>query len=347
MANNLGIFLNYTNSEVKYNINLNNYNNLKDNFKCIIVVDEDNEISDKLLENIKEMVNNSKKDLINNTINDTIHIKYNSSNKYLDIEKIIFTLKDRDCSSYNNIVFISDSHIYLNSLKDYFDYINNYNIDLCSYNDSSENEYHCQLYLFSIKSKCINNFLNFIELEKDNPKFIYKFPKIFEKSIPFLKIAYIQDNSYKNIFYNKNLYKYFVKNDILPVIDLVLLNDYTNTYNYSTFEILPNNFDLEIYKSNEDLKNFSDNFLYNHFLEYGQFEFRKYSDDEDNINFILPSFIREKLKENNLLQFYDVPDDFNLYSYKKKYKDLEDLDENRLIMHWIKYGYYEKRSYKE
>ena len=45
---NIGIFLNNTNSEIKYNINLVNFNNLKNNFDKNIVVDIDNEYSNRL-----------------------------------------------------------------------------------------------------------------------------------------------------------------------------------------------------------------------------------------------------------------------------------------------------------
>ena len=74
MSNNLGIFINNTNSEVKYNINIINYNNLKNNFQNIIIIDINNEYSEKLNSYIKD--DNEK-----NNYNIKI-INYEMDNKY-------------------------------------------------------------------------------------------------------------------------------------------------------------------------------------------------------------------------------------------------------------------------
>ena len=66
---NLGIFLNNTNSEIKYNINLVNFNNLKNNFDKIILVDIDNEYSNRLNTILKSS-------------NENI-VSYNIDNKYV------------------------------------------------------------------------------------------------------------------------------------------------------------------------------------------------------------------------------------------------------------------------
>jgi hypothetical protein len=337
MTHNIGVFLNNTNSETKYITNLNNYNKLKDNFDSIIIVDEYNYFSNKLFDDIKS---------IQSEINNHVYLKYNSNNNLTDfnIEKVLYAIKDRDFSQFKNITFISDNYIYLNKLEDYFDYINSRPIELCSYTDSTEGEYHCQLYLFSINTKCIEIFINFLTVEINNKNFMYEFPKIFKKNIPFLKIAHIQDNLNKNIFYNNELYEYYILNNILPIINISMLKDYRHNYNYTLYSNIPDNFDIDIYKTNEDLKNFSNDFLYKHFLEYGQFEFRKYSNN-DNINFILPSYIRLKLEQNNLLYLFDVENDFNIYNYRKKYNDLKKLNEQSLIFHWIDFGKKEKRTY--
>ena len=324
MANNIGIFINNTNSEMKYNINLMNYNNLKNNFNSIIIVDIDSEYSTKLFNEI------------DNSVNNNILLKHNSNSNILDfdIEKTIFSIKDRDLSQFKNITFISDNYIYLNNLEDYFKYIDSRNIDLCSFTDSSEIEYHCQLYLFSINIKYIEIFKNFLESGINNDRFIYEFPKIFEKKIPFLKTAYLQDNLNKNVFNNSDLYKYFSINDILPIISISALNNYKNNYKYMVFDKIPDFFDITIYRRNDDLKNFSDDFLYKHFLQYGQYEFRIYSIDE-NINFILPLYIRDKLKQNNLLYFFDIDNGFNIYNYKNSNNNLGNLNEQDAILHWI------------
>ena len=117
MSNNLGIFLNNTNSEVKYNINIINYNNLKNNFKNIIIIDINNEYSEQLNSYIKD--DNEKNDYIIKII------KYEMDNKYLknnfdDFEgnKIMNITNDLKYLDYNYITFINDNYIYCENLKD-------------------------------------------------------------------------------------------------------------------------------------------------------------------------------------------------------------------------------------
>ena len=51
-----------------------------------------------------------------------------------------------------------------------------------------------------------------------------------------------------------------------------------------------------------NLKNFDDNFLYNHFIEYGQYEYRKYMKDNDIS--VYPKYIIDKLVLIDLLKFF-------------------------------------------
>jgi hypothetical protein len=58
MYDNIGIFINNTNSELNFEINLHNYNILKNNFKKIIIIDLDNIFSKKLKTKIFKENNN-------------------------------------------------------------------------------------------------------------------------------------------------------------------------------------------------------------------------------------------------------------------------------------------------
>jgi hypothetical protein len=57
MTNNLGIFINNTDSELKFNINLNNFSKLKSNFDKIIVIDIETKYSINLKDKIIYDVN--------------------------------------------------------------------------------------------------------------------------------------------------------------------------------------------------------------------------------------------------------------------------------------------------
>jgi hypothetical protein len=304
----IGIFLNNTDSELKYKINISNYNKLKNNFDVIIIIDIDNEYSNKLKNNL---FNNDKK-----------IIYYILDNQYINDykEEIIIALKKIVNINYDYATFINDKYIYLNDLKDYFNYVIEKNIEFCPYADSSEIFYHYELYLFTIDIKKVDVFLNHIlNNDLDNSS---NLNNIFNSILPYLKCAYIKNNINTNIFYNDKIYNKLLDNNILPILSLENLyyriNIYEYDYNASDYKEIPEHFDINIYKKNKDLENLPESFLLNHFIKYGQYEHRKFSKKNNYINYILTNSIRNKLKEIDLLYKFDVPDDFNVYNHMKK-----------------------------
>lgn len=329
---NLGIFLNNTNSEIKYNINLINFNNLKNNFDKIILVDIDNEYSNRL--------NTILKSTNENIVSYDIDNKYvKDSNNDFDINLIVNVLNNIDCNEYNYLSFINDNYIYIDSLKNYFDYVIKHKLEFYSYSDSTEHKYHFQLYLFSIQSNSICKLL----LNKDDNNLLFRIKNIFESKMPFLKIAYLKCNLENNIFYNfkKEVYKKLLKKNLLPIININSLYFMKNNFRDINYILIPDDFDINIYKS-DDLKDFNDEEIINHFINHGQYEFRLYK----KYNTLYPDYIRNILKKNNILEYFDVPDDFDLLKYREKNEDLKNLSIKQLILHWINYGFYEKRIYK-
>jgi hypothetical protein len=352
MHNNIGIFLNNTNSEIGVQINLHNYNILKNNFKKIIIIDIENDLSLKLKDLITN--NNDNDNKIITYLNDNNNIKNDLCDLNINAIINLFNIFDQKIHDLEckYLTFISDNYIYCNNLFDYFQYINIHNLDFYSYTDSSEIKYHYQLYFFSISYISLELFKNFI-LNSDNIKNIeielYKtFDKIqikhfINNKIPFLKLAYLNENISNNIFNNNKLYKILFNNKLLPIININYLFNCKNNFNITTIHTnIPQNFDIEIYKKYDDLKDKSDIFLQNHFLLNGQFENRNYSEDG---NSILPNFIRTVLKSFNLLYFFDVPDNFSIEKYKKYNNDLVKLSIKDLYLHWINYGHFENRKY--
>jgi len=342
IMNNIGVFLYNTNSDITYKINLHNYNILKKNFKKIIIIDIENYFS-KLLEDL--IINEENKNIIYIT-ND-----FCKKNIFMDLNinaiTYFFNIIDeeiyKDILEHKYITFISDNYIYCDDLIDYFKYVNQHDLDFYSYTDSSEKDYHCQLYFFSISCKYINKFKEYINDNKDNNDIEFDLLNIFNSKIAYLKVAYINDNISHNIFYNHNLFKKIFINKLLPIINIQYLYNFINNYNNTIIHSkIPNNFDIEIYRKYDDLKDKSDDFLYNHFLVNGQFENRNYSKDG---NYILPNFIRDVLKSLHLLYFFDVPDNFTTTKYKEYNKDIELLSDKELYIHWINYGKDEGRIY--
>ena len=336
--NNLGIFLNNTDSEIKIIVNINNFNNLKNNFKNIIIIDIDNTFSQKLNNNLIKDINIIKYILDNYYIkNDLNDLDFNKVNNILNLLNI------NEFNDYDYITFISDNYIYCNDLKKYFKYIDIHNLDFSSYNDSSEYEYHYQLYLFSIKYNLINKLIDFINREnsKNNNNLLYKIHTIFNIKMPFLKIAYVKNNIDNNIFYNDSNYKELILCNLLPIINLDYILNIKNNFKNYIYDKIPLNFDKNIYRKNNDLINYSDIELEQHFLNNGQFEFRNYTSEL----FILPVYIRKLLKNSNILDFFDVPDNFNVFKYLEKNNDLKNLNMRELLIHWIEYGNIESRLY--
>jgi hypothetical protein len=364
MKNHLGIFFNNTNTDLKFHINLNNFNNLKKNFDNIIIVDINNEFSKKLRKKIinkkdddykydeddeldteeeNKNIFENKKSRVKKYFLDNLFLKKDTED--YNFNDIIYILENINYIDYNYITFINDDYIYCNTLTEYFKYVHNHNLDLCSFSDSTENKYHYQLYIFTISSVSVDSFINLINTKKDYKKILFRLHTIIENKMPYLKIGFLNDNINNNIFYNNNIYKYFFEEKILPIININYLFYLKNNYKYIIHDTIPDDFDINIYKSSKDLEKFPDDFLYEHFLNYGQFEFRKYN-NLNNSNYVLPYYLRSALKKYNLLHFFDIPDDFNIYKYRENNADLQSFDENKLVLHWLNYGYNELRIYK-
>jgi hypothetical protein len=344
-----GIFINDTTDNIKLQTNINNINNLKDNFNSIIIIDSLNNYSKDFKNIVKNMF-----------LNDDILINIYLLNDipYGKIDKWQYALINIEMNKYDYLVFVDDNYIYCDKLLDYFYYLDNNDLNICSYNDSTNKEYHLDLYLFTISTSNIYEFNNFIikmkkpTSEKINPKEIYN--NILyntldylshDKNIPFLKIGNIDTNKNKNIFFTTDyLYQHLMETNELPIINIDAIKVEKTDDKFIIFDELPPDFDVNFYKdNNSDLSSYDDKFLEDHFLQFGQFENRKYK-DFDSI-FYLEIFIRDKLKSCNLLQYFDFPDNFNIHNYKRLNPDLNHFNNNDLINHWFNYGIYENRKY--
>ena len=159
----------------------------------------------------------------------------------------------------------------------------------------------------------------------------------------FLKIGK-EYNISKNIFWeNESLYEYLLSNNIFAIIKLKRIFDIVKDYKINIYGENMENFDYNFYRLEyEDMNNLDDSELLNHFITIGQYEGRRYNKICD---YILPKYYRDKLNSINLLYFFDIPDTFDIYFYKKKYNDVYKLSNIQIINHYINYGFYEGRIY--
>ena len=336
---NIAFFINNTTNKKYLDINYNNIKNTHNNFDEVYICDEKNEYSETLDGKLKNIRN--KKDFL----------YYDKNNTFQKIDNLI--KKVENYKDIDSLTIILDDYIYLNNLQNYFDFTFTSNYDLVSFTDSTEIFYHLQINLLTIKKNSLNFFKNLIGDFSSKKLYDYNLLSLdFLKELTnkitnrtaYCKTAYIESVEKKNIYLsNSEYYYYLLSREILPIINVKFLENLVKEYDSKELvhKKIPLDFDIEVYRSYEDLTNFEDEFLKKHFLEHGQFECRKYKKSE----MILPKILWEKLNKVKLIKYFDFPENFDFYSYRDKNDDLKKLNKIDLKKHWINYGVYEDSKY--
>ena len=336
---NIAFFINNTNNKKNLDINYHNIKITHNNFDEIYICDEKNDFSENLELKIKNFRN--KKDFL----------YFDKNNTFQKIDNIL--KKVEDLKNIDSLTVILDDYIYLNNLQNYFDFAFTSSYDLISFTDSTEIFYHLQINILTIKKDSINFFQNLISDFASKKLYDYNLlsldflkeltAKILNRTA-YCKTAYIESVEKKNIYLsNSEYYYYLLSRDILPIVNVKFLDNLVNEYDNKELvhKKIPLDFDIEVYRSYQDLTNFEDEFLKKHFLEHGQFECRKYKKSE----MLLPKILWEKLNKVKLIKYFDFPENFDFYSYRDKNDDLKKLNKIDLKKHWINYGVYEDRKY--
>jgi len=335
------IFSNHTNTIHKYNLSLNNIQYIHRNVDEIIIVDSLNEKYAEYLKDSLSFDTKIKKYIfLNNTI-------------YYDIGKWCHVLNTTDLSSFDYILFINDSILITHSnINNYFKHLNQYiNSNIYAFNDSTQLEYHYQSYLFFLHTSILHKLVNLFEENKKNiydyDSLVYnielKLYKIDESRKCFIELG-LYYNKGLNIFWeNEKLYKNLLSKNVFMLIKLKKIYEYHNNYSYPVHYDIPNYFNPDYYRKQYPELSYLDNdYLGSHFYYIGQHEGRKCIKD---YSYFLPLHYRNKLNEMNMLHLYDVPDDFDIYYYKKWNPDIENLSPKELMIHYIENGIYENRRY--
>ncbi len=351
----LGIFINNTSTDLKYRCSINNFQKLNDNFNKIIIFDNNSLYSNKLKQDIID--NNKIYKYIILSLNKTFEEEDDKND--INYERLLFILRDINDEYFDYITVINDNYIYNSSLENYFKYIYKHEMDFYSYTDSTENQYHHQMNLFTFKTEYLNKLVkslnkslysntnantnsnnNTINKSKDLETNLFN---VFKNKMTFIKVAYLENNYKQNIYFNDVMFKYLLTHNIINLISIQKLNKILTEYKSIYTDELPDNFDVEIYrKYNDDLKNYDDDFLKQHYIKYGQYEFRSYTNDYK----ILPDYIKIALyKTNNVLPYFEIPFDFNIHKYNISNKDLNLQSRDELLIQWIKKGKYDGRRY--
>jgi len=157
--------------------------------------------------------------------NNTKYVEIDNSG-YYDFGKWIHVLKNLfSYNDYDFIVFTNDSFIIHDSINHFFNLASKHNVELFGYNDSTQNGYHYQSYLFILKKDAVDTFINRV----DNPNlsiknqddvinnFELKMTNWFRNHKSFLKIGNFGLERGHNIFFtNDELYLPLKKSGLLP-----------------------------------------------------------------------------------------------------------------------------------
>ena len=222
--------------------NLNNYNpdNNNINYLLIFACHCDSEIK---LNTIRNNLNYFNFDSIKILLINSIGLKYNAdvqhicemyknvsymeidNDKTYDFGKWIYGLNNIDYNNYNFTIFTNDSFIIHSPINHFCNLLQKNNCELYGYNDSTQQKYHYQSYLFAIRKDAINKFIYKFNVKKHtikNQEDVIKEYEIdmvnwFNKNNCFLTIGKMPINRGLNIFFtNDKLYEKLKKQNLLP-----------------------------------------------------------------------------------------------------------------------------------
>lgn len=128
-------------------------------------------------------------------------------------------------TEYDYVVLTNDSYVLSSSLSYFFNLCIQADVDIYGYNDSDEDKYHYQSYLFALKTSAVPTFCNFVETKLKKIKnqvdvinqYELKLLDAFNTYDCFLKISQCPKNNKKNVFFkNDSLYSQLKACGLLP-----------------------------------------------------------------------------------------------------------------------------------
>jgi hypothetical protein len=205
----LTIIATHVNSDIKYSTLLNNIKLLSFDSNEIVVINSSN-----LNYNIKDFCNSK----------NITYFEIDNDSTY-DYGKWVYALETINYTNYDYIVLTNDSYIIHSPIHHFYNLTAKNNVELYGYNDSTQNGYHYQSYLFSLRSDVIQKFIDIFKSKKNIinsqqdviNEFELKITSFFNSYNCFLKIGNLFENKTRNIFFNndKLYYKLFI-NNLLP-----------------------------------------------------------------------------------------------------------------------------------
>jgi hypothetical protein len=164
---------------------------------------------------------------ISNLCSQYKNIKYNEipNESTYDFGKWVYGLNKCDYNNYDYTIFINDSFIIHSHINHFFNLVYKYNTEFYGYNDSTQERYHYQSYLFALRKDAIPIFIKNYKLKKYKVKTFQDVITQYELTMTdwfktqncFLKIGTFNINRGKNIFFtNDILYRKLKETALLP-----------------------------------------------------------------------------------------------------------------------------------
>jgi len=148
----------------------------------------------------------------------------------LDFGKWIHTLTRLvNYNDYDYIILTNDSFIIHNQINHFFNLTFKHNVEMYGYNDSTQNEYHYQSYLFSLRKDAVQTFINRVSnlnLKIENQtdvinNFELQMTNWFKTHKCFLKIGeFVLERGHNIFFTNDELYLPLKNSGLLPFTKL-------------------------------------------------------------------------------------------------------------------------------
>jgi len=149
------------------------------------------------------------------------------NNKWIDSGKWFHVLNNMeiDFTNYDFITFTNDSFSICRPILHYFNLASHHDVEFFAYSSSTEEKYHFQSYLFTIKNSSIQKYIYFLKyymenkLDSNGYKIELELGNIFSSKQCFLDIGVLPMNYKKNVFFhNQLLYATLFKSNVLPFI---------------------------------------------------------------------------------------------------------------------------------
>jgi len=201
----------HSNNDFKYNNLVNTINYLSFDCNDLVIVNSTN------LENNSNLANFCSE-------REITYFEIDNDSTY-DFGKWVYALKNIDTSVYDFIIFTNDSFVIHKPIHHFYNLTSKMNVDLYGYNDSTQNCYHYQSYLFSLKKDAVDKFIEIFDSKKNQiqnqcdviNQFELQLTNFFNNKDCFLKIGNEFYHKNLNIFFTNDYFHYFLFiNKLLP-----------------------------------------------------------------------------------------------------------------------------------